>query len=64
MPIIDVHHASSLTDEQAGELIESLTKAFVNVTGANPESLHVLIQQIDSDRWGVGGRTLTARRAS
>lgn len=64
MPIIDVHHASPITEDQARELIESLTESFVKVTGANPESLHVLLHQVTPDRWGVGGRTLTARRAS
>jgi 4-oxalocrotonate tautomerase len=35
----------------------------VDVLGKNPATTVVVIHEVDTDNWGVGGETVTARRA-
>lgn len=63
MPIITVTFASPVSDQQADELIQKLTDSYVEVTSAKAEAVHVLLENVPADRWGVGGESLAARRA-
>ncbi|TQM11542.1 tautomerase family protein [Pseudonocardia kunmingensis] len=63
MPIINIKHASPLTADQADELIASLTDVYASVTQAKPEAIHVLIERVSADRWGVNGRALVHKNA-
>ncbi|MBW0113762.1 tautomerase family protein [Pseudonocardia abyssalis] len=63
MPIIAVTHASPLTPEQVEELVATLTDAYVSVAQAKAETVHVLVDRVDPQHWGVGGRTLARRNA-
>lgn len=63
MPLINIHHASDLTGDQIEELMERLTEAYASVTNASPSAVHVLVQQVPADRWGVGGESLARRKA-
>lgn len=50
------------TAEQKRRLIEGATKLLVDVLGKNPATTVVVIDEIDTDNWGVGGEPVTARR--
>ena len=63
MPIINVNHASPLTVDQIEALMAGLTEVYTAVTKSNASAVHVLVQQVPSDRWGLGGESLAARNS-
>ena len=50
------------TAEQKAELIKGATALLVRVLGKNPTTTVVVIDEVDTDNWGVGGETVTRRR--
>lgn len=50
------------TAEQKAELIKGATELHVRVLGKNPATTVVVIDEVDTDNWGVGGETVTRRR--
>lgn len=50
------------TAEQTAALISGATKLLVDVLGKNPATTVVVIDEIDTDNWGVGGEPVTVRR--
>ena len=50
------------TAEQKEELIKGATELLVRVVGKNPATTVVVIDEVDTDNWGVGGETVTRRR--
>ena len=50
------------TAEQKAELIKGATELLVRVWGKNPATTVVVIDEVDTDNWGVGGETVTRRR--
>lgn len=50
------------TAEQKEELIKGATELLVRVLGKNPTTTVVVIDEVDTDNWGVGGETVTRRR--
>ena len=49
--------------EQKAELIRGVTELLSRVLNKNPETTVVVIDEIDMDNWGIGGKSGTARRA-
>jgi len=39
-----------------------MTQALVDVLGKNPETTVVVIEEVDTDNWGIGGVSVTERR--
>lgn len=56
MPIIHVEMFSGRDDETRKELVSALTKTYVEVCGGNPDGVHVILQDVDKDRWAKGGK--------
>ena len=52
-----------VTAAQKAELIERATHMVVDVLGKDPATTFVVIEEVDTDNWGVGGRSVTALRA-
>jgi 4-oxalocrotonate tautomerase len=50
------------TQEKKAELIKGVTDLLVKVLDKNPATTVVVIDEIDSDNWGIGGESVTARR--
>ena len=50
------------TAEKKAELIKGATELLVRVLGKNPATTVVVIDEVDTDNWGVGGETVTRRR--
>ena len=48
--------------EQKAELIAGVTDLLVRVLNKNPETTVVLIDEVDMDNWGIGGKSVTERR--
>ncbi len=55
MPIIRVEMFTGRTEQQKRVLVRELTDAFVNAVGGTPESVNVVITDVDKSDWGSGG---------
>ena len=47
---------------QKKQVIEEMTRVLYDVLNKKPESTYVVIDEVDTDNWGVGGKTLTEIR--
>lgn len=50
------------TPEQKHELIRGTTELLVRVLNKNPATTFVVIEEVDTDHWGIGGETVTTLR--
>ena len=48
--------------EQKAELIAGITDLLARVLNKNPETTVVVIDEVDMDNWGIGGKSVTERR--
>lgn len=48
--------------EQKARLIEGVTSLLQQVLGKNPATTVVVIEEIDTDNWGIAGESVTHRR--
>jgi 4-oxalocrotonate tautomerase len=63
MPYVNIRITrEGATPEQKARLIQGATQLLVDVLGKNPQSTVVIIDEVDTDNWGIGGETITARR--
>jgi 4-oxalocrotonate tautomerase len=50
------------TAEQKAELIRGATELLVRVLDKDPATTFVVIEEVDTDNWGVGGETVSTLR--
>ncbi|MBK8573756.1 MAG: 4-oxalocrotonate tautomerase family protein [Holophagaceae bacterium] len=63
MPYVNIRITrEGATPEQKARLIQGATQLLVDVLGKNPQTTVVIIDEVDTDNWGIGGETVTARR--
>jgi len=63
MPYVNVRITrEGATSEQKAEVIRRMTQVLVDVLKKNPETTVVIIEEVDTDNWGIGGITVTERR--
>lgn len=63
MPFVNIKITrEGATKEQKEKLIRGATQLLVDVLGKNPATTVVVIEEIDTDNWGVGGESVTTRR--
>ncbi len=55
MPVVRIDLWKGREKEKKKEIIEELTSAVVNVIGCPPEAVHVIINEVEKDNWGIGG---------
>ena len=48
--------------EQKAALIQGVTELLGRVLGKNPETTVVVIDEVDTDNWGIGGKSVSERR--
>lgn len=51
-----------VTAAQKQALIEGATRLVVDVLDKDPATTFVVIDEVDTDNWGVGGQSVSARR--
>ncbi len=57
MPMIEVKlYDRRVTEESVPKMIEALTKALAESSGASPEHIQVVIQGVDPRHWGIAGK--------
>ena len=59
MPYVNVKVAGSLTKEQKRQIVEGITKLLEEVAGKPPSATYVVIEEVDRDNWGKGGKLLS-----
>lgn len=63
MPYVNIKITNeNVTPEKKAQLIEGATNLLKDVLGKNPETTVVVIEEVDTDNWGIGGKTVTERR--
>jgi 4-oxalocrotonate tautomerase len=63
MPYVNIKITrEGATTEQKAQLIQGATKLLVDVLGKNPQTTVVVIEEVDTDNWGIGGESITVRR--
>ena len=64
MPYVNIKITrEGATTEQKAELIRGVTQLLVDVLNKNPATTVVVIDEVETDNWGVGGESVTVRRA-
>jgi 4-oxalocrotonate tautomerase len=65
MPYVNIKITrDGATREQKAALIAGATRLLVEVLAKTPETTVVVIDEVDTDNWGIGGMTVTDRRKS
>lgn len=65
MPFVNIKITrDGATKEQKAALIKGTTQLLVDVLGKNPSTAVVVIEEVDTDNWGIGGESVTALRAA
>jgi 4-oxalocrotonate tautomerase len=63
MPFVNIKITKDgASPEQKAELIKGVTDLLVKVLHKNPATTVVVIDEVDTDNWGIGGETVTAIR--
>lgn len=63
MPYVNIKVTrDGVTAEQKAALIAGATQLLVDVLGKNPQTTVVVIDEVDTDNWGLGGESVTERR--
>ncbi len=63
MPYVNIKITrEGATKEQKAELIEGATRLLADVLGKNPQTTVVVIEEVDTDNWGIGGESVTVLR--
>ncbi len=63
MPYVNIKITKEdVTADQKIKLINGVTKLLQEVLNKNPETTFVIIEEIDTDNWGIGGTSVTERR--
>ena len=65
MPYVNIKITKDgATADQKARLIEGVTQLLVDVLDKNPATTTVIIDEVDTDNWGIGGESVTSRRNS
>lgn len=63
MPYVNVKITKEgATAEQKGEIIAGVTELLQRVLNKNPATTVVVIDEVETDNWGIGGEQVTHRR--
>jgi 4-oxalocrotonate tautomerase len=63
MPYVNIKITDEgVTQAQKRQLIQGVTQLLVDVLGKNPQTTHVVIDEVDTDNWGIGFDQVTELR--
>lgn len=63
MPYVNIRITrEGATAEQKAALIKGATQLLVDVLGKNPATTVVVIDEVETDNWGIGGESIRVRR--
>lgn len=65
MPYVNIKITNEgATAEQKAELIAGVTSLLQRVLNKNPQTTVVVIDEVSTDNWGIGGESVTVRRSA
>lgn len=63
MPYVNIKITDeNVSSEDKKALIEGATRLLQDVLGKNPATTVVVIDEVNTDNWGIGGEQVTHRR--
>lgn len=63
MPYVNIKITKEgATDKQKKQLMEGVTQLLVDVLHKNPNTTIVIIEEVETDNWGIGGVPVTELR--
>ncbi len=63
MPFVNIKVTNEgVSPEQKTALIKGVTDLLADVLGKNPATTVVVIEEVSTDNWGIGGESITTRR--
>jgi len=63
MPYVNIKITKEgATAEKKAQLIQGVTQLLKDILGKNPQTTVVVIDEVETDNWGIGGETVTVRR--
>jgi 4-oxalocrotonate tautomerase len=63
MPYVNIKITrEEATAEQKATLIREVTRLVTETLDKNPATTIVVIEEVDTDNWGIAGETVTVRR--
>jgi 4-oxalocrotonate tautomerase len=63
MPYVNIKITrEGVTAEQKERLMQGATQLLVDVLGKNPKTTVVVIDEVDTDNWGIAGESVTKLR--
>jgi 4-oxalocrotonate tautomerase len=63
MPYVNIKVTKEgVSPQQKAELIRGVTQLLADVLGKDPATTVVVIDEVDTDNWGIGGETVSVRR--
>jgi 4-oxalocrotonate tautomerase len=63
MPYVNIKVTNDgVTKEQKAELISGVTSLLQKVLNKNPATTFVLIEEVETDNWGISGQQVTELR--
>lgn len=63
MPFVNIKVTDEgVTREQKRQLIAGVTQLLVDVLGKDPKTTHVVIDEVNTDNWGIGFEQVTELR--
>ena len=63
MPYVNIKITrEGVTSEQKAALIAGVTQLLQDVLNKNPATTVVVIDEVETDNWGIGGEQVTLRR--
>jgi 4-oxalocrotonate tautomerase len=64
MPYVNIKITrEAVTAPQKEQLIAGVTRLLADILGKNPQTTVVVIDEIETDNWGIGGESVTTRRS-
>lgn len=65
MPYVNIKITDeNVTAQQKADLIKGATQLLVDVLDKNPETTIVIVEEVNTDNWGIAGETVTTLRNS
>jgi 4-oxalocrotonate tautomerase len=63
MPFVNIKIAGeSPSKEQKERVIKGITDVLARELGKNPATTFVVIEEVPTDNWGIGGESVTERK--
>jgi 4-oxalocrotonate tautomerase len=63
MPFVNIKITpDGATTEKKAQLIEGVTNLLRDIMGKNPQTSVVVIEEVSTENWGIGGESVAVRR--